>query len=178
MKKLPSKTRSFDCCAEWNLDMVAEMFYYHHFILTPDRGPGHVIEQNLPQYHVNIYMAQSYCKMGLQSVQIFPNFPSRLFASSDEMAEGMRHLSVNYYEAQEPLRRHVPMHLAEDSTIQETAFVFPSPSFLCSPRHHSSAVPPLVVVGEKGTLRPASPWQLPPQSPFLGPSNRFLSYRD
>merc|ERR1719495_2933428 len=56
--------------------------------------------------------------------------------------------------------------------IQETAFVFPSPSYLCSPRHHSSMVPPLVVVGEKGILRTASPWQLPPQSPFLGPSNR------
>jgi len=87
------------------------------------------------------------------------------------MAEGMRHLSVNYYEAQGPLRRHVPMHLAEDTMIQETAFVFPSPSYR-SPRHHSSAVPPLVVVGEKGIPRPASPWQLPPQSPFLGPSNR------
>merc|ERR1719454_401596 len=56
--------------------------------------------------------------------------------------------------------------------IQETAFVFPSSSYLCSPRHHSSTVPPLVVVGEKGILRPASPWQLPPHSPFLGPSNR------
>ena len=63
-------------------------------------------------------MAQSYSKMGLQSCQIFPNFPSRLSASSDEMAEGMRHLSVNYYEAQEPLRRHVPMHPADDSTFQ------------------------------------------------------------
>ena len=120
-------------------------------------------------------MAHSYSKMGLQWFQIFPNFPSRLFASSDEMAEGMRHLSVNYYEAQEPLRRHVPMHLADDSTIQETAFVFPSPSYLCSPRRHSSAVPPLVVVGEKGILRPASPWQLAPRSPFLGPPNRYVS---
>merc|ERR1719462_702617 len=56
--------------------------------------------------------------------------------------------------------------------IQETAFVFPSPSYR-SPRHHSSAVPPLVVVGEKGIPRPASPWQLPPRSPFLGPSIRL-----
>ena len=121
-------------------------------------------------------MAHSYSKMGLQWFQIFPNFLSRLSASPDEMAEGIEHLSVNY-EAQEPLRGPVSIHLAEDSMIQETAFVFPSPSYLCSPRHHSSAVPPLVVVGEKGILRPASPWQLPPQSPFLGPSNRYGSYR-
>ena len=121
-------------------------------------------------------MAQWYSKMGLQSLQVFPNFPSRLSASSDEMAEGIGYLSVNY-EAREPLSRHVPMHLGHDSMIQETAFVFPSPSYLCSPRRHSSPVPPLVVVGEKGILRPASPWQLPPQSPFLGPSNRYMSYR-
>ena len=91
--------------------------------------------------------------------------------SKEEMAEDVIHLNVNH---NMPRRRNLPMLLVEsqdDEVIEETYFVFPSSPFL-GPVHCSTAVPPLVVVGEKGKLRAASQSSLPPPSPFLGPQNR------
>ena len=87
------------------------------------------------------------------------------------MAEDVTHLHVNHIM---PKRRNLPMLLVEgqdDEVIEETFFVFPSSPFL-GPAHCSTAVPPLVVVGEKGKLRAASHSSLPPLSPFLGPQKR------
>ena len=91
--------------------------------------------------------------------------------SKEDMAEDVIHLNVNH---NMPRRRNLPMLLVEgqdDEVIEETFFVFPSSPFL-GPMHCSTAVPPLVVVGEKGKLRAASHSSLPPPSPFLGPQNR------
>ena len=103
-------------------------------------------------------------------MQLFTLLQTEQF-SRKEMAEDVIHLSVDH---NLPKRRKLPMLLVEgqdDEVIEETFFVFPSSPFL-GPVHCSTAVPPLVVVGEKGRLRAASHSSLPPPSPFLGPQNR------
>ena len=102
--------------------------------------------------------------------QLFLSFQTGQF-SKEGMAEDVIHLNVNH---NMPRRRNLPMLLAEgqdDEVIEETFFVFPSSPFL-GPVHCSTAVPPLVVVGEKGKLRAASHSSLPPPSPFMGPQKR------
>ena len=87
------------------------------------------------------------------------------------MAKDVNHLNVNN---DMPRRRKLPMLTVVDpdnKAIEETFFIFPSSPFL-GPMHCSTAVPPLVEVGEKGKLRAASHSSLPPPSPFLGPRNR------
>ena len=103
-------------------------------------------------------------------MQLFLSFQIGQF-SKEEMAEDVIHLNVNH---NMPRRRNLPMLLVEgqdNEVIEETFFVFPSSPFLGA-AHCSTAVPPLVVVGEKGRLRAASHSSLPPPSPFLGPQNR------
>ena len=103
-------------------------------------------------------------------MQLFTLFQTEQF-SWKKMAEDVTHLNVNL---NLPKRRKLPMLLVEgqdDEVIEETFFVFPSSPFL-GPVHCSTAVPPLVVVGEKGKLRAASHSSLPPLSPFLGPQKR------